>query len=63
MPELAIEGHWLIEEIDAEGYSVVVHKVPVVPRFILIHGFARAYRRQARARWVPDGSPRKAVAA
>jgi len=24
-----------------------------VPRFILLHGFARAYRRRARARWQP----------
>lgn len=61
--ELALEGHWLIEGIDDEGYEVVVHKVPAVQRFVLIHGFARAYRRQAHARWVPEGSPRKAVVA
>ena len=35
------------------GYWVVVHTVPAVPRFILLHGFARAYRRRARARWQP----------
>ena len=26
--QLAMEGHWLLEGIDAEGYDVVVHKVP-----------------------------------
>ena len=55
--QLAMEGHWLLEGIDAEGYDVVVHKVPAVLRFVLIHGFGRAYRRQAKARWTPDTSP------
>ena len=55
--QLAMEGHWLIEGIDAEGYDVVVHKVPAALRFILLHGFGRAYRRQAAARWTPDASP------
>lgn len=51
--ELGTEGHWLLDGIDPEGYQVVVHTVPPVQRFILIHGFARAYRRQAAARWGP----------
>lgn len=49
--QLGIEGHWLLDGIDPEGYRVVVGTVPAVPRFILVHGFARAYRRQARKRW------------
>ena len=53
MGELATEGHWLLEGIDAEGYDVVVHKVPPVQRFVLIHGFGWRYRRQAAARWTP----------
>ena len=53
---------WLLEGIDAEGYDVVVHKVPAVLRFILIHGFGRAYRREAEARWTPDTSFTKAPA-
>jgi hypothetical protein len=60
--QLAMEGHWLLEGIDAEGYEVVVHKVPAVLRFILIHGFGRAYRRQADARWTPDESAVRAAA-
>ena len=62
LPQLGIEGHWLLEDIDAEGYDVVVHKVPPVARFVLVHGFARAYRRQARARWTPDTARRRAAA-
>ena len=53
MRELGAEGHWLLDGIDPEGYQVVVHTVPAIPRFILIHGFARAYRRQSAARWGP----------
>lgn len=54
--QLAMEGHWLLEGIDAEGYDVVVHKVPAVLRFVLLHGFGPAYRRQAAVRWKPDES-------
>ncbi|WP_285704944.1 hemerythrin domain-containing protein [Microtetraspora sp. NBRC 16547] len=50
---LGIEGHWLLDGIDPEGYQVVVRQVPAVPRFILLHGFARSYRRQTAARWQP----------
>ena len=51
--QLATEGHWLLESIDADGYDVVVHKVPPLQRFVLIHGFGPGYRRQAAARWTP----------
>lgn len=60
--QLATEGHWLLEDIDAEGYDVVVHKVPAALRLILLHGFGRAYRRRAEARWTPDGSATRAAA-
>ena len=56
--ELGMEAHWLLEGIDPEGYRVVVTTVPPVPRFILLHGFARAYRRRSRQRWQPDRSAR-----
>ena len=58
MPYLGIVGHWLLDDIDAEGRDVVVHQVPPVPRFVLVHGFAGIYRRQARKRWLPE--PRRA---
>ena len=52
--QLGFEGHWLIDGIDQEGYDVVVHTVPAVPRFILLHGFARPYRRRMNAVWGRD---------
>jgi hemerythrin-like domain-containing protein len=52
--QLGFEGHWLLDGIDPAGYDVVVHTVPAVPRFILLHGFARSYRRRQAAVWQPD---------
>jgi hypothetical protein len=60
--ELGTEGHWLLDGIDPEGYEVVVHTVPAVQRFVLLHGFARAYRRQAAARWAPVVPGRRTAA-
>lgn len=54
--ELAMEGHWMIEDIDPEGYDVVVHTVPPVLRFVLVHGFGPVYRRQAKVRWSRDAT-------
>ena len=44
--ELGHEGHWLIDNLDPERYDVVVHHVPALPRFILIHAMARPYRQE-----------------
>ncbi|WP_204078915.1 hemerythrin domain-containing protein [Planotetraspora phitsanulokensis] len=60
--QLGLEGHWLLDDIDPEGYQVVVNLVPPVPRFLLIRGFARAYRRRAAARWEPDLSATRSQA-
>jgi hypothetical protein len=49
--ELGREGHWLIDSLDPERYVVVVQTVTAVPRFILIHAFARPYRRECATRW------------
>jgi Hemerythrin HHE cation binding domain len=49
--QLGLDGQWLLDEIDPEGYQVMVHQVPAVPRFILLHGFARPYRRRKSAWW------------
>lgn len=54
MSELGFEGHWLLDELDDEGREVVVHTVPAIPRFILLHGFARSYQRRMAAVWGPD---------
>jgi hypothetical protein len=54
--QLGIEGQWLLDGIDPEGRRVVLHTVSLVPRLILLYGFARLYRRQARDRWQPDAN-------
>jgi hemerythrin-like domain-containing protein len=54
LTELGFEGHWLLDGIDAEGYGVVTGTVPAIPRFILLHGFARSYRRRMARVWQPE---------
>jgi len=60
--ELGLEGHWLIDEIDPEGYQVVADQVPAVPRFILLHAFARPYERRRDAWWSPQVTASRAAA-
>jgi hypothetical protein len=62
LAQLGMEGHWLLDGIDAEGYQVVVGTVAAVPRFILLHGFARAYRRRAQVLWPSGSSVQRAAA-
>jgi hypothetical protein len=57
MSQLAFEGHWLLDGLDAERREVVVHQVAPIPRFVLVHGFARRYRRRAKETWGGGGSP------
>lgn len=52
--ELGLEGHWLIDGVDREQYDFVVKLVPPVPRFVLLHRYARPYRRACAARWGAD---------
>jgi hypothetical protein len=56
LAQLGIEGHWVLDGIDPADYQHVVRLVPPVPRFILLRGFARRYRRRAAACWQPDGA-------
>ena len=59
LSELGFEGHWLLDGLDPERSQIVVHQVPLIPRFVLVHGFARRYRRRATACWgPPGGAPR-----
>lgn len=49
--QLGDEGHWVIDGLDPVRYQVAIHLVPAVPRFILLHGFVRRYRRRATTLW------------
>jgi hypothetical protein len=62
LTQLGREGHWLLDGIDPEGYALVVGLVPAVPRFILVHGFARAHRRRVAAWWRPPVAAHNAEA-
>lgn len=53
---LAMEGLWLIDGIDPEGYRLVVGAVSPAKRFVLEHGFGWLYRRRARTRWQPPAA-------
>jgi hemerythrin-like domain-containing protein len=55
LAELGFEGHWLLDGLDAERAEIVVHQVPPVPRFVLVHGFAGRYHRHAIACWGDRG--------
>ena len=59
--ELGFEGHWLIDGATAEDRQRVVGLVPAVPRFILLHGLARSYRRRAAACWATPDRRSRAV--
>lgn len=54
LSQLAREGHWLLDGLDAERREILVRQVPPIPRFVLLHGFARRYRRRAIACWGPQ---------
>lgn len=51
MPVLAEEGNWLLDDLDDRRRQIVLHEVPLVPRYIVLWGFGPGYRRRASARW------------
>lgn len=59
MAQLGREGHWLIDDATPEDRAKVVGLVPAVPRFVLLHGFARSYRRRRDACWRPGARERR----
>jgi hypothetical protein len=56
--QLAREGHWLIDGADRADRDRVLGLVPPAARFVLLHGYARAYRRRRDAWWNPPPSRR-----
>lgn len=49
--ELAFEGHWMLDGIDAEGRAHLLTMVPAVPRFMLVHLLGGPYRRVVTRLW------------
>ena len=48
---LARRAHWLMDGLDPDRYQILVHLVPPPVRLVIVHGFARSYRRACAARW------------
>lgn len=61
MSELGFEGHWLIDGATDADRASVVGLVPPIPRFLLLHGYARRYRRHADACWGSKERPPRRV--
>ena len=61
LAQLGFEGHWLVDDVSDEDRARVTHLVPAIPRFILLHGFARSYRRRREALWEMASRPRRRV--
>ena len=51
--QLAVEGHWLMDGLDPVRYQVLMHLVPAPARVVIVHGFARSYRKACARRWGP----------
>jgi hypothetical protein len=61
MSDLGFEGHWLIDSASDADRATVTGLVPPIPRFILLHGFARRYRRHAQTCWGEGRKPPRRV--
>jgi hypothetical protein len=57
--KLAMEGHWLLDGATEAGRAKLLGQVPAVPRFVLLHGFRRAYARKRARLW--GGTPAERV--
>ena len=61
MSELGFEGHWLIDSASDADRATVIGLIPPIPRFVLLHGFARRYRQHAKACWGDAERPPRRV--
>lgn len=59
LAQLAKEGHWVMDEASADDRAIVLGLVPAVPRFVILHGFGRSYRRERDACWNPARATRR----
>lgn len=59
--QLGFEGHWLIDSATAADRETVIGLVPPIPRFMLLRGFARRYRRHVHRCWDEGRTPPRRV--
>jgi len=60
-PELAFQGHWMLDNLDPGGVAVVKKQVPAVPRFVMLTFLGGPYRKRRDACW--GGTPATEVRA
>lgn len=60
-PDLAFQGHWMLDNLDPAGVDVVKHQVPPIPRFVMVRFLGGAYRKRFDACW--GGTPAAGVRA
>ena len=53
--QLALQGHWMLDNLDPDGAAVVKNQVPAIPRFILMNLLGGPYRKRFEACW--GGTP------
>ncbi|SDU47205.1 hemerythrin domain-containing protein [Gordonia westfalica] len=49
--ELGREAHFIVDGVDPETRDYMYGLVPPIPRFLLVHGFKRGYRRRSELLW------------
>ena len=59
--DLGFEGHWLVDGASDADRATVLGLVSPVPRFFLLHGYARRYRRHTAACWSGAARPPRRV--
>jgi len=60
-PQLAFQGHWMLDNLDPSSAEVVKHLIPAVPRFVMLTFLGGPYRKRREACW--GGTPAEAVRA
>lgn len=50
-PQMAFQGHWMLDNLDAGGQAVVKSVVPAVPRFVMLTFLGGPYRKRREACW------------
>jgi hypothetical protein len=60
-PQLAFQGHWMLDNLDPAAAEVVKHQIPALPRFVMLTFLGGPYSRRRAACW--GGTPAEHVRA